>query len=519
MGQDHRIHLVVPEHLHILSLLLLVGHIVDDFLFLFLCLAVLSLLCLAVHHFGFHLLAVLVHSAAALSLLILTVAGRFNLQTHRQGQVLAVQVLEQDVIVHPLTELIVLQAAELDKGTDVIPVLVILFLLGLAHAGELVRHLLGDVLGDLFHKAVVLEGAPGHVQRQIRTVNDTLQQQQEFRDHFLDIIRNKHLVVVQLDGSLNGLVLHIDLGEVQNSLEIERIVHIQVNPEQGLLVIVKDFPVKLQVLLLGAVVGMLCPQRSGLIEQLRTPSDFELLPGLFLRLFQILRAVLSLLILGLLLLAVLLLGFRMNLLNHHVIVQLLVRIDDLGLLGVRLGQVDLRGHKGTVLLDDFPGLVLVAELQAVLIQKQGDDRSHLGPVPLAHGELRAAVTLPVNRLRPFLIRKGINVHFIRHHKRGVKSQSKVTDNLVRIALILVLFDEVRGAGECDLVNVFLHFIRRHTQSIVYKSKRLLLRVHNHVNTRPVPLRQGILSHHIQLLQLGHGVTAVGDQFPVENVMV
>ncbi len=51
----------------------------------------------------------------------------------RQGQVLAVQILEQDIVVHLLAELVILQTAKLDERTDVIPVLVILLLLSLAH--------------------------------------------------------------------------------------------------------------------------------------------------------------------------------------------------------------------------------------------------------------------------------------------------------------------------------------------------------------------------------------------------
>ena len=46
--------------------------------------------------------------------------------------------------------------------------------LGLAHAGQLVRYLLGNIIGNLLYKAIVLQRASGYVQRQIRTVNDAL---------------------------------------------------------------------------------------------------------------------------------------------------------------------------------------------------------------------------------------------------------------------------------------------------------------------------------------------------------
>ncbi len=48
------------------------------------------------------------------------------------------------------------------------------FLLGLAHAGQLIRNLFGNIIGNFLYKAIVLQRASGHVQRQIRTINDAL---------------------------------------------------------------------------------------------------------------------------------------------------------------------------------------------------------------------------------------------------------------------------------------------------------------------------------------------------------
>ena len=238
MGQYHRVHLRRLKHIDILTLLLLVGHVVDDLLLLLLLdgLAVLVKY-LAIHFLslindlGFHLLAVFVHrsgfrifacrravrlvlSTALFCVFRISVTGRsrltrsilsvirlvgidlVDLQTLGQRHVLAVQILEKDIVGHLLAELVVLQAAELDEGTDIIPVFLVLFLLGLAHAGQLIRHLLCDVLADLLDKTVVLQRASGHVERQVRAVDHTFEQHQELGNHFLDIVRDKHLIVI-----------------------------------------------------------------------------------------------------------------------------------------------------------------------------------------------------------------------------------------------------------------------------------------------------------------------------------
>ena len=118
-----------------------------------------------------------------------------------------------------------------------------------------------------------------------------------------------------------------------------------------------------------------------------------------------------------------------------------------------------------------------------------------------------------------LVGQSIYMNLIRHHERGVEAQSKVSDDLIRIALILIFLDKVRSSGKGNLIDVLLHLFRSHAQTVIDEGQRLLLRVYDHFHLCLVPLRQSILSHHVQLLQLGHGITAVGNQFPVKNVMI
>ena len=91
------------------------------------------------------------------------------------------------------------------------------------------------------------------------------------------------------------------------------------------------------------------------------------------------------------------------------------------------------------------------------------------------------------------------MHLIRHHERGIESQSEMSDNLVGIALVLIFFNKIGCAGESNLVDILFHLVRSHSQAVVGECQCLLLRIHHHVDTGLEAFGQCILTHHIQLL--------------------
>ena len=104
--------------------------------------------------------------------------------------------------------------------------------------------------------------------------------------------------------------------------------------------------VELQVLIPGTLVGILRPERGGLIDQFGTLLNLELLLACNSTVF---------------------LHGRMNLFYHFIGVKLLVCLDDLGLLGIFLGYINLGRHERTILCNDFLRLVFVAELKTFLV--------------------------------------------------------------------------------------------------------------------------------------------------------
>ena len=111
------------------------------------------------------------------------------------------------------------------------------------------------------------------------------------------------------------------------------------------------------------------------------------------------------------------------------------------------------------------------------------------------------------------------MNLVSHHEGGVKSKSEVADHVILCCLVLIFLQELCGAGESDLGDVLLHLAGCHTHAVVDKFQRLLLRIYNHMDLGLIAVRKLILSHHIQLFQLGDGITSVGDHLTDKDIVV
>ena len=70
-----------------------------------------------------------------------------------------IQVFVDHRIFHLLAEFFILQAAEFNEGTDVIPVFLIILSVCLKHSRQLIRHFLRNVIGNFIDESIVLQGA------------------------------------------------------------------------------------------------------------------------------------------------------------------------------------------------------------------------------------------------------------------------------------------------------------------------------------------------------------------------
>ena len=125
----------------------------------------------------------------------------------------------------------------------------------------------------------------------------------------------------------------------------------------------------------------------------------------------------------------------------------------------------------------------------------------------------------MNGLCALFIREGINVYFVCNHKCRIETKTEMADNLVAFCFIFVFFNEIRCTGKSDLVDVLLNLLCCHTDTIVNNLDCLIFRADNHLNLWFEAVRQLILSHHVKLFELCDGITSIGNQLPVKNIMV
>ena len=283
------------------------------------------------------------------------------------------------------------------------------------------------------------------------------------------------------------------------------------NPEQRLLVIQEYMAVKFLVLLICALTGLLCPQ------WMRITDGYRPLLNLYL---IFLRAGLDLFGLALIILLLLVLRVLMDMLNDNIGILEILFIDDLCLrLFCLVLEIDFYRHEGAVFLQSLTHLVLIGEFQTILCQMQRDCRSGLGSRSLAHIIFCTAVTLPVNGLRSLTETQCIDFHQIRYHECRIESESEVSDDLVAVRLILILFQELRRAGKSNLCDVTDYLVRSHTNSVIGEYQCFFLIVNRYGDLRLISLRKPYLAYGIQFFSLGYGIGSVRNQFPDKNILI
>ena len=70
------------------------------------------------------------------------------------------------------------------------------------------------------------------------------------------------------------------------------------------------------------------------------------------------------------------------------------------------------------------------------------------------------------------------------------------DDLIVRGLVLVLLDEIGRTGKCDLADVFLDFVCRHTKTVIGKCQGLSLRVYGDADLCLEISWERVLAHHV-----------------------
>ena len=93
-----------------------------------------------------------------------------------------------------------------------------------------------------------------------------MKQHQELGHDALHVVCHKYLVTEQLDAVALEVEVRLNLGEVENTREVEGIVDVEVNPEQGLVGYGVELAVELLVVLVLQVGRLLRPQGLSVVN-------------------------------------------------------------------------------------------------------------------------------------------------------------------------------------------------------------------------------------------------------------
>ena len=182
------------------------------------------------------------------------------------GISLTVNVFEKSEVFRLIVEIGFRENAVVDEEFEVVPLFFKLSAVALEERRKAVGHLLGDVLRNLLHIAVALEIRTAHVERNVWTVDNPMQERQEVGYNVFHRVCDKHLVAIELNLIAMDFDVVFNLWEIQNTREIERIVHIEVNPEEGFILHGIEIAIEIAIILISQGRRRLCPKRVSVVD-------------------------------------------------------------------------------------------------------------------------------------------------------------------------------------------------------------------------------------------------------------
>ena len=239
-----------------------------------------------------------------------------------------------------------------------------------------------------------------------------MKQGQEVRHDAFYRVGHIYLIAIQLNLVALQVDVALDFREVEHTGQVERIVHVQVNPEQRFVGHRIQVAIELLVVFFLQFRRLLGPDRTSVVNQV-----------VFFRFY---------------LLAV----FPFFLLAESYWYRKEVAILSQQALQTRIFQ----------------------EFLAIVVYIQDDVGTPVVTLCFFEGELRTTVAAPFHGFGIVLIRTGDDFHFLGDHEGRVESQTEVTDD--GVGIVLVFLQEVIGTGEGNLVDVFVDFFGCHTQTTV-----------------------------------------------------
>ena len=243
---------------------------------------------------------------------------------------------------------------------------------------------------------------------------------------------------------------------------MERIVHIQVNPEQRLVGHGIEVTIEGFVVFVLQFAGLACPERSRFVDDV-------VFSGFYL----------------------------------FAVFPFLLLAESYG-----------HGQEAAVLLQQRRDAGFFEELLAIIVDVEDNIGTAVGLVAILDSKLRTAVASPFHSLCTFLARLGDDFYLLGNHESRVEAQTEVADDGVRV--VLVLLEEVVGARESYLIDVFVDFFGGQTNTAVGHGNGVLAQADT---DRQVAQLAFVLTNGGKSLQFLRSINGVGHQFAQEYFVV
>ena len=291
-----------------------------------------------------------------------------------------------------------------------------------------------------------------------------MEQGEELRHNILHLVRHKHLVAIELNLVAVQVEVALNLGEVEHTREVEGIVHVEMNPEEGLVRHGIEFAIERLVVLLLEVLRLLGPERIGVVDDV--------------------------VLVGVLLLAVLPFGL--------------------------FAKDNIDGKETAIFLQQVADAVFLQEFLGFVVNMEDDVGTAVGLLALADFVGRTAVAHPAHGSGILAITAGDDFHFLGHHKGAVEAQTEMADD--GVGILLVFLEEVVGAREGNLVDILVNLLGGHTDAAVADGQRASVLVHFNLYLEFAHFA-GKFTLGGQRLEFLRGIYGVADEFAQEDVVV
>lgn len=142
---------------------------------------------------------------------------------------------------------------------------------------------------------------------------------------------------------------------------------------------------------------------------------------------------------------------------------------------IRCGEIDGGLGEVEVFFDDVVHEQRLFQIGVLLIQIEDDVRADTGFAAGVHGVGHIGQAVPAYGRFVFLIRLGLDGDMLGQHEGGIEADAEMADDGI-LAGLVVLIDEVRRAGEGDLVDIFVDIVRTHADAVVADDHALCFKV-------------------------------------------